>query len=153
MRQLWYRLRFALKKHRLHNQSALCIHKFCQNLLSKKVLKGVWGKLSQKFSPQKSPPQENPRPRAPTIVLSHRKKMKKRNIFFKKGLTNAGGFAIIYESQDIAGMAQLVEHVIGNDEVISSTLIASSKRPHCNRGEAFLCFLPSPTKKNFQHFS
>ena len=53
--------------------------------------------------------------------------MKKRNIFFKKGLTNAGGFAIIYKSQDIAGMAQLVEHVIGNDEVISSTLIASSK--------------------------
>ena len=26
-------------------------------------------------------------------------------------------------------MAQLVEHVIGNDEVISSTLIASSKKP------------------------
>ena len=26
-----------------------------------------------------------------------------------------------------AGMAQLVEHVIGNDEVISSTLIASSR--------------------------
>ena len=28
-----------------------------------------------------------------------------------------------------AGMAQLVEHVIGNDEVISSTLITSSKNP------------------------
>ena len=62
-------------------------------------------------------------------------------------MTNTKGFAIIYESQDVAGMAQLVEHVIGNDEVISSTLIASSKRPHCNRGEVFLCFLPSPTKK------
>ena len=34
---------------------------------------------------------------------------------------------IIHESQDNAGMAQLVEHVIGNDEVISSTLITSSK--------------------------
>ena len=31
-----------------------------------------------------------------------------------------------------AGMAQSVEHVIGNDEVISSNLITSSKSgPHC----------------------
>ena len=28
-----------------------------------------------------------------------------------------------------AGMAQSVEHVIGNDEVISSILITSSKKP------------------------
>ena len=35
-------------------------------------------------------------------------------------------FGIISESQDIAGMAQSVEHVIGNDEVISSILITSS---------------------------
>ena len=30
-----------------------------------------------------------------------------------------------------AGMAQSVEHVIGNDEVISSILITSSKNPEC----------------------
>ena len=44
-------------------------------------------------------------------------------------MTKAKLFAIIYKSsEDDAGMAQLVEHVIGNDEVISSTLIASSKK-------------------------
>ncbi len=49
----------------------------------------------------------------------------------KKGLTNGKKFDIIVRStvkkSIFAGMAQLVEHVIGNDEVISSTLIASSR--------------------------
>ena len=36
---------------------------------------------------------------------------------------------IMYKSSsDNAGMAQSVEHVIGNDEVISSILITSSKK-------------------------
>ena len=52
-------------------------------------------------------------------------KQKKQKYFFKKGLTNAFEFGIITKSQD-AGMAQSVEHVIGNDEVISSILITSS---------------------------
>ena len=45
-------------------------------------------------------------------------------------LTNRKKSVIIDKSTDtvgFAGMAQLVEHVIGNDEVISSTLIASSR--------------------------
>ena len=58
-----------------------------------------------------------------------KKKQKNPNYFLKKVLTNAFGFGIISESQDIAGMAQSVEHVIGNDEVISSILITSSKNP------------------------
>ena len=33
-----------------------------------------------------------------------------------------------------ADIAQLVEHVIGNDEVISSNLIISSKKPEVNLG-------------------
>ena len=39
-------------------------------------------------------------------------------------------FDIISRSDDFrcAGMAQSVEHVIGNDEVISSILITSSKK-------------------------
>ncbi len=38
-------------------------------------------------------------------------------------------FVIITRSEDSdAGMAQSVEHVIGNDEVISSILITSSKK-------------------------
>ena len=57
-----------------------------------------------------------------------RKKEKNIDYFLKKDLTNAFEFGIISESQDIAGMAQSVEHVIGNDEVISSILITSSKK-------------------------
>ncbi len=34
-------------------------------------------------------------------------------------------------------MAQSVEHVIGNDEVISSILITSSKKAHLHRRCAF----------------
>ena len=37
-------------------------------------------------------------------------------------------FGIISKSHSDAGMAQSVEHVIGNDEVISSILITSSKK-------------------------
>lgn len=49
--------------------------------------------------------------------------------FFENLLTNAAGFGIISRSDDSdAGMAQSVEHVIGNDEVISSILITSSKK-------------------------
>ena len=55
-----------------------------------------------------------------------KRKTEKTKIFFKKGLTNAFCFGIITKSRD-AGMAQSVEHVIGNDEVISSILITSSK--------------------------
>ena len=44
-------------------------------------------------------------------------------IFSKKLLTNPKAFGIIYH---VAGMAQSVEHVIGNDEVNSSSLITSS---------------------------
>ena len=39
-----------------------------------------------------------------------------------------------------ATMAQQVAHVIGNDEVISSNLISSSKNPECNRVRDF-CIL------------
>ncbi len=46
----------------------------------------------------------------------------------KKGLTKAFESAIISKSTQDAGMAQSVEHVIGNDEVISSILITSSKK-------------------------
>ena len=54
-----------------------------------------------------------------------------RQIIFKKLLTNAPRSAIIVnvESQTkSAGMAQLVEHILGKDEVISSTLITSSRK-------------------------
>ena len=63
-----------------------------------------------------------------TYISKKRKKQEKaekNKIFFKKGLTNACEFGIITKSRD-AGMAQSVEHVIGNDEVISSILITSS---------------------------
>ena len=36
-------------------------------------------------------------------------------------------------------MAQLVEHILGKDEVISSNLISSSKDPDCISGRDF-CF-------------
>ena len=61
-----------------------------------------------------------------------KKILKKDKIFFKKGLTNRILFDIIYKSsreRRFADMAQSVEHVIGNDEVISSNLIISSKNP------------------------
>ncbi len=57
---------------------------------------------------------------------------KKDKNFFKKGLTNRIMFDIIYKSsreRRFADMAQSVEHVIGNDEVISSTLITTPKNP------------------------
>ena len=50
--------------------------------------------------------------------------------FLKNHLTKQKKSAIMDRSTEnvgFAGMAQLVEHVIGNDEVISSTLIASSR--------------------------
>ena len=47
-------------------------------------------------------------------------------IFCKKVLTNRFKFAII--STVDAAMAQLVEHILGKDEVISSTLISSSRK-------------------------
>ncbi len=58
--------------------------------------------------------------------------MKKRKNIFKKGIDKAG--RVWYNVQVVrktnAGMAQSVEHVIGNDEVISSILITSSKKAH-----------------------
>ncbi len=53
---------------------------------------------------------------------------KNKKYFLKKLLTNACESVIITKSQANAGMAQSVEHVIGNDEVISSILITSSRR-------------------------
>ena len=53
--------------------------------------------------------------------------LKKNKIFFKNPLTKLKVLVIICESHVDAGMAQSVEHVIGNDEVISSILITSSK--------------------------
>ena len=47
-------------------------------------------------------------------------------------------------SMSCAGMAQSVEHVIGNDEVISSILITSSREKHLQPGwvaGAFLLWL------------
>ena len=44
----------------------------------------------------------------------------------KKGIDKSG--YLCYNIR-VAGMAQSVEHVIGNDEVISSILITSSKDP------------------------
>lgn len=55
---------------------------------------------------------------------------------FKKPLTKCFLFVIICKSSRKwhAGMAQSVEHVIGNDEVISSILITSSRSPAQKRG-------------------
>ena len=52
---------------------------------------------------------------------------KNKNIF-EKGLDKR---VLIWYNNKVAGagMAQSVEHVIGNDEVISSILITSSKEP------------------------
>ena len=61
-----------------------------------------------------------------------KKNLKKFQKILKKGLTNRILFGIIYKSsreRRFADMAQSVEHVIGNDEVISSNLIISSKNP------------------------
>ena len=64
--------------------------------------------------------------------------------FLKKVLTKRFLFGIIYKSSTrrLAGMAQSVEHVIGNDEVISSILITSSKNPNAIVfGFLFFCFI------------
>ena len=51
--------------------------------------------------------------------------------------------ALCYNKQ-VAGMAQSVEHVIGNDEVISSILITSStKQPRNLELQGFSVFLLS----------
>ena len=63
------------------------------------------------------------------------------NIFSGKVLTNTLFFAIILKSTMIdAGMAQSVEHVIGNDEVTSSNLVTSSRKTplQTKRGSVFL---------------
>ena len=39
-------------------------------------------------------------------------------------------YLVVPHRSYFAGMAQSVEHVIGNDEVISSILITSSKKAH-----------------------
>ena len=63
---------------------------------------------------------------------------KKNKKILKKGLTNRILFGIMYKSSRAnADMAQSVEHVIGNDEVISSNLIISSKI-HRNSGGFFV---------------
>ena len=64
----------------------------------------------------------------------------KRKNIFKKGIDKAG--RVWYNVQVVrkanAGMAQSVEHVIGNDEVISSILITSSKKKSRASGFFFL---------------
>ena len=74
--------------------------------------------------------------------------MKKLLKKMKKLLTKYFLFDIIYKSSrnsgDFAGMAQSVEHVIGNDEVISSILITSSKKPP-KIWEVFLFFVSTPS--------
>ena len=75
-----------------------------------------------------------------------KRKTEKTKIFFKKGLTNAFCFGIITKSRD-AGMAQSVEHVIGNDEVISSILITSSI-PLIQTGEGFCYIIKSYAREN-----
>ena len=52
-------------------------------------------------------------------------------------MTKSNRFGIIVKSCEDAGMAQSVEHVIGNDEVISSILITSSKSSVANATELF----------------
>ena len=64
----------------------------------------------------------------PTDIKPLSQKPKIFLIFLKKLLTNKNIFGIISKSHSDAGMAQSVEHVIGNDEVISSILITSSKK-------------------------
>ena len=61
-------------------------------------------------------------------------------------MTNGKTSVIIYESHVDAGMAQSVEHVIGNDEVISSILITSSK----SRGQSSsgFYFIKNPAKRS-----
>ena len=66
----------------------------------------------------------------------NKKKIKKKNIF-QKGLDKR---VLIWYNNKVAGagMAQSVEHVIGNDEVISSILITSSKNKQPDRVAYFL---------------
>ncbi len=60
-----------------------------------------------------------------------RRKRKKEKIFLKKGLTSALGFGIISPlPKSNAAIAQSVEHVIGNDEVIGPNPISSSIKKH-----------------------
>ena len=65
----------------------------------------------------------------------NKKKIKKKNIF-QKGLDKR---VLIWYNNKVAGagMAQSVEHVIGNDEVISSILITSSKKQATQKGCLF----------------
>ena len=68
--------------------------------------------------------------------------------FSKNLLTKARWFDIISKSEiSDAGMAQSVEHVIGNDEVISSILITSSRKGGCNRGRPFSLSNTARSKK------
>ena len=68
----------------------------------------------------------------------NKKKIKKKNIF-QKGLDKR---VLIWYNNKVAGagMAQSVEHVIGNDEVISSILITSSKKKSRVSGFFFVLF-------------
>ena len=72
---------------------------------------------------------------------AEKKYVKKRKNIFKKGIDKAG--RVWYNVQVVrktnAGMAQSVEHVIGNDEVISSILITSSKKK--SRASGFFFFV------------
>ena len=75
LRQLLCRLRFALKKHRPHQRTALCIPDFFpKTFLSKKVLEGVRGNLLPKRFPRKTPPQKS----RPITLLPHTRRGSRR---------------------------------------------------------------------------
>ena len=73
------------------------------------------------------------------VKLFANKKLKQN---FKKVLTKENNFGIISKSSErttkIAGMAQSVEHVIGNDEVTSSNLVTSSKKSNSKELDFFI---------------
>ena len=52
----------------------------------------------------------------------------RNQVFWEKVLTKRLKSVIISNAWNDAAMAQLVEHILGKDEVISSTLISSSKK-------------------------
>ena len=61
------------------------------------------------------------------------KDVKKNKKIFKKGIDKLEKLwynrQVVKRTDEVADIAQSVEHVIGNDEVISSNLIISSKNP------------------------
>ena len=66
----------------------------------------------------------------------------RNQVFWEKVLTKRLKSVIISNARNDAAMAQLVEHILGKDEVISSTLISSSKKIlTCKSGDFLFCFV------------